>query len=246
MSWRARVFSDSPDASRSTNLLLVFLGLARPHIMSCDCHLEPKDTAQQRVLVTLLVINAAMFLTEVIVGWLADSSGVIADALDMLADALVYGIALYAIGRGDRVKTRAARGSGWFQIALAAAVLLDVVRRSIHGSDPASVPMVVVSIVALGANAYCLLLLLKHREGDVHMRASWIFTRSDVIANAGVITAALLVGLTGSRWPDLIIGAAIGAVVIQGGREILAEARRDPATLRAAPAPVRASSGTRG
>ena len=119
--------------------------------------------------------------------------------------------------------------SGWFQILLAGGILLDVIRRAILGSEPESLPMLVVSVCALGANAYCLVLLSKHRDGEVHMRASWIFTRSDVIANAGVIVAAGLVALTQTRWPDLIVGAAVAGVVIKGGWEILADARRTAA-----------------
>jgi Co/Zn/Cd efflux system component len=192
--------------------------------MSCDCHLEARNDAQKKVLKTLLVINGAMFAAEIIVGILADSSGVIADSLDMLADALVYGISLYAIGRSSSIKVGAARWSGWFQVALAGSIVLDVVRRAILGSEPNSTLMFAVSCFALGANAYCLILLAKHRQGEVHMRASWVFTRSDVIANAGVIVAALLVALTGTRWPDLIVGAAIAGVVIAGGISILVDA----------------------
>jgi Co/Zn/Cd efflux system component len=194
--------------------------------MSCDCQMEAKDQAQRQVLVTLLAINGAMFVVEIVAGLVADSSGVIADSLDMLADALVYGISLYAIGRSASIKVRAARSSGWFQIALAASIVLDVVRRAVFGSEPASLLMLVVASCALCANAYCLKLLAQHRQGEVHLRASWIFTRSDVIANAGVIVAALLVSLTQTRWPDLIVGAAIAGVVIKGGLSILSEARQ--------------------
>jgi len=207
--------------------------------MSCDCHLEARDNAQKQALILLFAINGVMFVVEMIVGLLADSSGVIADSLDMLADALVYGISLYAIGRSAAIKVGAARWSGWFQILLAGGILLDVIRRAILGSEPESLPMLVVSVCALGANAYCLVLLSKHRDGEVHMRASWIFTRSDVIANAGVILAAGLVFLTGTRWPDLIVGAAVAAVVIRGGYEILVDARRtsvEPANATTGPA----------
>jgi cation diffusion facilitator family transporter len=191
----------------------------------CDCHFEARDAEQRRVLIRLLTINGTMFVAEIIVGLLAQSTGVMADSLDMLADALVYGIGLYAIGRSDLAKQRAAGWSGIFQIVLAAGILVDVVRRGIYGSEPHSVLMMAVSAVALMANAYCLKLLHKHREGEVHMRASWIFSRSDVIANAGVIIAGGLVAVSGSRWPDLVVGAVIALVVLNGGREILRSTR---------------------
>ena len=192
----------------------------------CDCHFEARDAAQRKVLLTVFAINSVMFVAELIVGIFAQSSGVIADSLDMLADALVYGVVLAAIGRAAAPKQRAAWWSGVFQLGLALCILGDVARRAVYGSEPQSGLMMGIASVALVANAYCLSLLQKHRHGEVHMRASWIFSRSDVIANAGVILAGLLVWFTGSRWPDLIVGSAIAAVVIKGGMEILRDSGR--------------------
>lgn len=192
----------------------------------CGCHFEAHDEEQRKVLRTLLVINGVMFVVELAVGLIAQSSGVMADSLDMLADAMVYGIGLYAVGRSATLKQRSARWSGVFQVALAAGIFVDVARRAIQGSEPHSTLMMTVAVVALFANVWCLSLLRKHRHGEAHMRASWIFSRSDVIANAGVILAGLLVWLTGSRWPDLIVGGAIATIVVRGGVEILRDAAR--------------------
>lgn len=189
----------------------------------CDCHFEAHNAEQRRVLLTVFAINGVMFVVELGVGIFAQSSGVIADSLDMLADALVYGVGLYAIGRAAAIKRRAAWWSGVFQLVLALCILGDVARRAVTGSEPHSLLMMIIASVALVANACCLSLLHKHRDGEVHMRASWIFSRSDVIANAGVILAGLLVRITGSRWPDLMVGTIIAAVVARGGAEILRE-----------------------
>lgn len=193
----------------------------------CDCKLEVSSREQGRVLKVLLAINAAMFLVEVVAGVLAESTGLIADSLDMLADATVYGIALYAVGGVARVKIRAAMASGFFQIALAVVVVLDVIRRAAFGSDPEPGYMVLVGLVALIANVICLGMIAKHRDGGVHMRASWIFSRNDVIANAGIIVGGALVYATGVRWPDLVIGTAIALIVFRGGLAIIADARQE-------------------
>ncbi len=194
---------------------------------SCDCHSEQTDTLQRSVLATLLAINGLMFAAEFGLGILADSTGLIADSLDMLADATVYGLSLYAVGRAASVKTNAARLSGYFQIALAIGVFLDIVRRFIFGSEPVSTLMFGVGLVALAANVACLLLLAKHRKGEVHIRASWIFSKNDVIANLGVMGAGVLVHLTGQKWPDLAIGLLIVIVVFRGGLEITKDAKNE-------------------
>ena len=191
----------------------------------CSCELEEAAELERKTLWTLLAINGAMFFAEAITGWLAESTGLLADSLDMLADASVYGIALYAVGRSGRIQANAATASGVLQIVLGLGVLLEVVRRFLSGSDPASALMMVVGALALVANVSCLLLIAKHREGGIHMRASWIFSTNDVIANFGVIISGSLVMYFGSRLPDLIIGAIISVVVLRGGVQILREAK---------------------
>lgn len=180
-----------------------------------------KDEAESKILRWLLIINALMFAIEITTGWLAQSTGLIADSLDMLADAAVYGVALYVVGRSLKLKLRAAHISGWLQLLLAIGVLSEVVRRFIFGSEPVSTLMMGIGLLALVANVSCLLLLAKSRNDGAHMKASWIFSTNDVIANTGVIAAGALVAWTGSSLPDLIIGLAIGLVVLHGARRIL-------------------------
>ncbi|UZJ45434.1 cation transporter [Marinimicrobium sp. C6131] len=176
---------------------------------------------EARILRSLLAINGLMFFVELTVGYLAQSAGLIADSLDMFADAAVYGLALYAVGRAAQTKLKAARLAGWLQLILAFGALSEVLRRFLFGSDPESVLMMGMALVALVANVSCLLLISRNRESGVHMKASWIFSANDVIANSGVILAGALVYWTGSPYPDLIIGLAIGLVVLGGARKIL-------------------------
>lgn len=190
-----------------------------------ESELEEAAELERRTLGQLLAINAAMFVAEGAAGVWAQSTGLLADSLDMLADAAVYGIALYAVGRSLRAHEDAALASGILQIALGLGLLAEVLRRLVQGSEPQSMIMIAVSLVALIANLSCLALIAKHRHGGVHMRASWIFSENDVIANLGVIASGILVMLLGSRLPDLVIGAIISVVVIRGGLLILREAR---------------------
>lgn len=193
--------------------------------MGCSCGTEQSAAQERRTLRAVLLINALMFVVELGFGLRAGSSGLIADSLDMLADAGVYGVSLAAVGRSIRQQQRAARLSGWLQIALALWVLLDGLRRSLQGHEPISALMVGVGSLALLANLICLLLVRRHRQGGVHMRASLIFSSNDTLANLGVIVAGVLVAWSGSPIPDLLIGGAIGLLVLHGGRRILRQAR---------------------
>lgn len=185
--------------------------------------MEARNGQERKTLRLVLGINALMFVFEMVLGILAESTGLIADSLDMFADASVYAISLYAVGKSGDLKIKSAKLSGFTQIFLALLVLADVLRRFILGSDPVSALMMAVGVIALLANATCLWLIAKHRDGGVHMRASLIFSKNDVIANIGVILSGVLVWTLGSRYPDLVIGFVIAVIVLRGGLQILKE-----------------------
>lgn len=184
---------------------------------------EPRstDATEARTLWILLAINAVMFVVEAVAGWVGESTALLADSLDMLADASVYGVALYAVGRSVLLKKRAARLTGWLQVVLGLGALGEVGRRLVLGSAPEAPVMMGIALLALVANVTCLLLIARNRHYGVHMMAVFICSANDVIANAGVIVAGALVQWTGSNTPDLVIGALIGAVVLAGGLRIL-------------------------
>ena len=197
----------------------------------CGCEIEIKNREQQGILIRLMIVNGFMFVFEIGLGWYAQSTGLIADSIDMLADAIVYAIGLYAIGKSLQHKANAALISGYFQGLLGLMILVDIIRRVIVGSEPVSILMMTVGIIALIANIYCLRLIDKHKDGEVHMRASWIFSKNDVIANTGVILGGVLVWVFDSRWPDLIIGILISLVILNGAKHIVMDARREIASL---------------
>jgi Co/Zn/Cd efflux system component len=193
----------------------------------CGCEIEISDKVQQDVLIKLLAINGFMFFVELGLGWYAQSTGLIADSIDMLADASVYAIGLYVIGKSIRHKAKAALLSGWVEAVMGLMIVMDIARRAVLGSEPMSEFMMAVGMAALLANVYCLTLIQKHKDGEVHMRASWIFSKNDVIANAGVIIGGLLVWVLDSRWPDLVIGTVIALVIFNGARHIIVDAQSE-------------------
>ena len=177
---------------------------------------------QRKLLLTVILINFGCFILESVTGFLSGSMGLVADSLDMLADALVYGLALVAVGGTAVRKKNIARAAGYFQMTLAITGFAEVVRRFL-GSDnpPAFTTMITISLIALAGNAITLWLLQKSKSDEPHMRASMIFTSNDIIINLGVILAAMLVYTTGSNKPDLIAGMVVFVIVIRGAFRIL-------------------------
>ncbi len=179
------------------------------------------QSVESKTLRYLLIINFSMFIVEILFGLYAQSTGLIADGLDMLADSFVYAISLYAVGKAISTKTKAAKSSGIMQITLGLLCLFEVARKFIYGSEPISSLMIIVSVCALIANVVCLALIHKHKDGEIHMKASWIFSANDVIVNVGVIVSGACVYFFDSNIPDLLIGGFVSFVVIKGGVSII-------------------------
>ena len=175
----------------------------------------------KRLLWSVFVINVSFFIIEVFFGWFSRSMGLIADSVDMLADAFVYALSLYAMSGTIFMKKRIARMSGILQFLLAVAGFAEVIRRVfIPGEMPDFMIMMVVSVFALIANSASLVILNKSKSKEVHIQSSQIFTSNDVIANIGVIVAGVLVLLFHSKIPDLVIGFLVFAFVIRGAFRI--------------------------
>lgn len=180
------------------------------------------DHLQKKALWWVLGINFGFFIIEMTYGWISRSMGLVADSLDMLADSIVYGLSLFAVGAAVARKKSIAKISGYFQIALAAMGLIEVIRRFVGVDEmPVFQTMIIVSCLALIANSVSLYLIQKTKSNEAHMQASMIFTSNDIIINIGVIVAGLLVYFTSSPYPDLIIGSMIFLIVLRGALRIL-------------------------
>jgi Co/Zn/Cd efflux system component len=184
---------------------------------------------QRRVLRVVLWINLTMFVVEFVTGLVAHSTALLADSVDMLGDAIVYGFSLYVIGRGAVWQVRGALLKGSIMAAFAAGIVVEVALKVARGVTPAPEIMSVVGVVALGANASALAFLWRHRSDDLNMRSAWLCSRNDVIANVGVVLAAAGVAITGTPWPDIVVGGGIAALFTTSAVSVLRSVIRQPA-----------------
>jgi Co/Zn/Cd efflux system component len=177
---------------------------------------------ERKLLWQVLAINFFFFALEIITGFISGSMGLVADSLDMLADSVVYGLALFVVGKALFQKRKIARISGYLQLLLAVFGFVEVIRRFLgYGDTPNFRTMIIVSLLALAGNVVTLYLLQKPKSKEAHIRASMICTSTDVIVNAGVIVAGALVYFTASNLPDLIVGTIIFVLVGIGSFRIL-------------------------
>lgn len=190
-----------------------------------EVQLDARNAAERRTLKWVLGINFSQAVVAGAVGIAADSTGLLGAALDNLGDTAVYVVSLYAVGRTVAAKARAARLSGVLLIVLGLGLLGEVLRRFFAGAEPIGLAMIITAIVNAATNLLCLRLLRSHRRHGVHLKASWIFTTNDMLANAGIAASGAAVMLFQSPLPDLLIGLVVVAIVLKGGWDILEEAR---------------------
>jgi len=182
------------------------------------------DPRQRRVLVVVMLVNLAMFAVEFGGGLFARSSALMADSVDMLGDAIVYALSLYALTKGPRWEAGAALAKGGIILLFGIAVIFEIADKLVNGTPPSSVLMLAVGSLALVANLSCLMLLWRFRSVSINMSSTFECSRNDVVSNVGVLAAAGLVAVTGKAWPDVAIGCIIAIVFLRSAWRVLSAA----------------------
>jgi Co/Zn/Cd efflux system component len=201
-----------------------------PHVTGDDCcsgkehEIAEAFDGMKRVLQIVLAINASMFIAEFAAGMIAHSSALMADSVDMLGDALVYAMSLYALGKSDRWRAGAALVKGGIIFAFGVGIFAEVVTTILYGAIPLAGTIVTFGLIALAANLTCLWLLYRYRRHDVNMSSTFECSRNDVIANLGVLAAGGGVYLARATWPDDLVGAVIAVLFFRSAVRVVRRA----------------------
>ncbi|MBJ40210.1 MAG: cation transporter [Gammaproteobacteria bacterium] len=201
--------------------------------MSANC-CAPDSREQvdsiRRLLIIALVINAIMFVVEMIASQVGDSMSLRADALDFFSDAANYAISLTLLGSTLVVRARATLVKAAAMSAIGLSVLYSAGWRAIEGSEPQPIVMGGIAVIALAANVAVAVMMFRFREGDSNLRSVWLCSRNDAIGNLAVLGAALGVFATHSRWLDLIVAAAIASLALTSAWSVARQALREMST----------------
>src|SRR5688572_8408029 len=185
----------------------------------------PADYA--RALLIVVGLNLGYGIVEAVGGFWADSQALKADALDFIGDGLISLLALLALAWSSAWRARAALLQGMFLGVLGIAVFGNTVYRIIVQQVPHSSAMGTLAAIALIVNVASALVLLPHRSGDANVRAVWLFSRNDAVGNIAVLAAAVLVALTRSAWPDLVVGSLVALLFLHSSWAIIRDAHQD-------------------
>ena len=193
----------------------------------CSSDKPPVDARYRRILWVALVVNAGMFVVELVGGWHAGSVSLLADAVDFFGDAGNYAVSLFVLGLAPVWRSRTALAKGLIMGSYGLFVLGSAAYHVASGIVPESSTMGVIGFFALVANASVAALLYAYREGDANMRSVWLCSRNDAIGNIAVMLAALGVYGTGSGWPDIAVATLMGTLGLTGAWSVVKHARRE-------------------
>ncbi|NJD35150.1 MAG: cation transporter [Betaproteobacteria bacterium] len=188
------------------------------------CALDALRKRQGKTLRVVLAINLVLIVVEFSAGLVAASTSLMADSLDSLGDALVYAVSLYVLVRSDRWRAGVAMFKGLIMFGFGVAVIAALIGKVLSPVVPVAEMIGGFGLAALACNASCLYLLTRHRSDDLNMESVWLCSRNDIVANVGVIAAGVGVAMTGSMWPDLIIGGVIALLFLKSAVYVIAKA----------------------
>lgn len=198
-----------------------------------DARRAHDDPAYRQALWLVILLNLGFGLAEVVGGFLANSQALKADALDFIGDGSISLVGLIALSWTARARSQVALAQGLFLGLLGLAVIVLAIWRALHAEPPEAGLMGGIGVLALLVNVSAAVILSRFRDGDANVRAIWLFSRNDSLANVAVIVAAGLVALFGSAWPDIAVAGAIAILFLHSSITIVTDARSE---LRAAKA----------
>lgn len=203
------------------------LGFQLEKVTTAQAPLSEREPGYRRALWIVVGLNLGFGVCEVALGFWAHSQALRADALDFIGDGAITMLGIIAIRRSIRWRAQAAFLQGLFLGALGLGVLGNTLYRAWTPHAPNAEAMGVVSVLAVLVNVAAVVVLLPYRAGDSNVRAVWLFSRNDAIGNLLVLGSAIIVALTGSAWPDLIVAGIVAGIFLHSSGSIIKDARQD-------------------
>ena len=188
---------------------------------------EGMSDGYKRALLAVILINAVMFFVEITAGLKSGSQALLADSLDFAGDSATYTISLLVIGASLRTRAMASLFKGGSLAVIAMIILASSLYRFLGDTVPTAETMGLIGFLALVANLTSLLILMRWRDGDSNVRSVWLCSRNDAIGNVGVIGAGVLVGITGSAWPDLFVALLLASLFLRSATSIVLQANSE-------------------
>ncbi|MCR2747288.1 cation transporter [Limnobacter parvus] len=195
------------------------------HCHTDEAAVSAANPGFRKVLWIALIANAAMFFIEIGASWRSGSVALLADAVDFGGDAANYALSLFVLSMALQTRAKAALVKGVSMGLYGVGVLGFALYAAFSGEVPVHTTMGLVALLALAVNVGVAAIQYKYREGDSNMRSVWLCSRNDAIGNLAVLGAAVLVGVTQTAWPDLVVAALMASLGLSASVSVIKQAR---------------------
>ncbi len=172
-------------------------------------------------------ILSAFFVLELVTALLINSIALLADAGHMLTDLVAMFMGLTAVLLAKRGSTSPARTYGWHRaevftavanaallLGVAGFILYEAFERLGNAPDVPGVPMIVVALAGLAANAVVVLMLRSHSKDSLAVKGAYMEVVADTVGSIGVLVAGVVTVTTGWPYADVVVAVLVALWVL--------------------------------
>jgi len=184
------------------------------------------DTRVSRMLIAAGILSV-FFVIELTTALLINSIALLADAGHMLTDLVAMFMGLTAVLVARHGTASAKRTYGWHRaevftavanavllLGVAAFILIEAIERLGDAPDIPGVPMIVVALAGLLANAVVVLLLRSHSEQSLAVKGAYMEVVADTVGSIGVLIAGIVTVTTGWPYADVVVAVLVALWVL--------------------------------
>lgn len=189
-------------------------------------HSHHTDARVSRMLVAAAILTA-FFFVELITALMINSIALLADAGHMLTDLVAMFMGLTAVLLARRGSTSPARTFGWHRaevftavanaallIGVAGFILYEAFERLGNAPEVPGVPMIVVALAGLIANAAVVLMLHSHSKDSLAVKGAYMEVVADTVGSIGVLIAGIVTVTTGWPYADVVVAVLVALWVL--------------------------------
>ncbi|MBX7447569.1 MULTISPECIES: cation diffusion facilitator family transporter [Mycobacteriaceae] len=172
-------------------------------------------------------ILSIFFVVELTTALAINSIALLADAGHMLTDLVAMFMGLTAVLMARRGSTSPSRTYGWHRaevftavanavllLGVAAFILYEAVERIGDAPEVPGVPLIVVALVGLAANAAVVLLLRSHSKSSLAVKGAYMEVVADTLGSIGVLIAGIVTVTTGWPYADVVVAVLVALWVL--------------------------------
>ena len=179
------------------------------------------DSLGRNALIIAFLINLIMVALDLTYGLMMNSASLLSDAANNSGDAFILGSSIMVLSSTTAVKNKLALLKGIIMTVFGLWAFYHVFLGLIGESQLSGSVISLLGVISLIGNTSVALMMQRHQHKDINFKSAFICCRNDAIASTGIILAGLLVMLTSSVWPDILIGGIIATIVCQGGIKVI-------------------------